>query len=546
MVMRKSLTGTATLEKALDVLDAIGRAPQGLSQMELGESLRLPRTTLYRLLAALAKRGLVRRDPLRRVYCLGLLCFEYARQAYTMPDLVAAASLELRTLRDLTGETTYLAVLDGLEALSLERVDGNHSQRSAAALGQRKPLHCTSQGKAMLAAMPPMQRKALIQELHLTAHTPHTITDRRRLAAELKLTTTRGYAIDDEEIALGVRCCGAAVVDAAGQVRGAVSVAAPAFRMTHARIHLLGAEVAQAARRIGAQLAPLHAQTTASVVQTVQGPWAFHGTFPCWSQRSGLVWADALAPAVYRCDVTQHASPHAHHHCIAAPETPVLALLLDDAGIVIALQDGWFRVQADGALCRLLRLAHRGLSAACAAPDGSLWGCLRDDDAWRIANLRSDGSLHVAWQVRDRVSAMAWDAAGETLYAITPDAGEVLTLRPGRATPQRLITIPKGSGQLSGIALDGEGGVWTALRDGWSVVRISADGALDRAIAVPVPSPTDVAFGGVDARTLYITSARDGCTLEGLTAAPLSGRLFTVASEIPGLPAHTLRLLSST
>jgi len=164
MSIAASRAGAATLEKALDVLDAIGRAPQGLSQTDLGASLRLPRTTLYRLLATLSKRGLVRRDPVRRVYCLGLLCFEYARHAYTMPDLVAAASLELRTLRDLTGETTYLAVLDGLDALSLERVDGNHSQRSAAALGQRKPLHCTSQGKAMLAAMPPVERKALIQE----------------------------------------------------------------------------------------------------------------------------------------------------------------------------------------------------------------------------------------------------------------------------------------------------------------------------------------------------------------------------------------------
>jgi len=544
MSIATSREGTATLEKALDVLDAIGRAPQGLSQTDLGASLALPRTTLYRLLATLCKRGLVRRDPLRRVYCLGLLCFEYARQAYTMPDLVAAASLELRTLRDLTGETTYLAVLDGLEALSLERVDGNHSQRSAAALGQRKPLHCTSQGKAMLAAMSPMERNTVIKELHLSAHTPHTITDRRRLATELKRITTRGYAIDDEEIALGVRCCGAAIVDAAGRVRGAISVAAPAFRMTHARVNLLGTEVAQAARRIGAQLAPLHAQATTSVVQAMDGPWAFHGAFPRWSQRDTcLVWADMLAPAVYCCNLAQQAGAHAHH-CIAAPETPVLALLLDAAGSVVALQDGWFRVLSDGALHPLPGLAYRGLSAACTAPNGSLWGCLRDDNthAWRIADLRPDGLRYATWQVRDRISAMAWDAAGATLYAIAPDAGEVLMLQPGRATPQRLITIPKGSGQLSGIALDREGGVWTALRDGWSVVRICADGILDRAIAVPVPAPTDLGFGGTDGCTLYITSARDGCGIDSLTNAPLSGRIFVAALDIAGLAVHTLHL----
>jgi DNA-binding IclR family transcriptional regulator len=123
--------GTASLDKALDVLDAIGESAQGLSQAQLAERLGLPRTTMYRMLGTLVARGLVRRDPERRVYCLGFRCFEYARQAYAMPDLVSAASPELRTLRDLTGETSYLAVLDGNEVLSLERCDGAHGHRSA-------------------------------------------------------------------------------------------------------------------------------------------------------------------------------------------------------------------------------------------------------------------------------------------------------------------------------------------------------------------------------------------------------------------------------
>ena len=111
--------GTASLDKALDVLDAIGASAQGLSQAQLADKLALPRTTLYRMLGTLVARGLIRRDPMRRVYCLGFRCFEYARQAFAMPDVVAAASPELRSLRDLTGETSYLAVLDGNEVLSL-------------------------------------------------------------------------------------------------------------------------------------------------------------------------------------------------------------------------------------------------------------------------------------------------------------------------------------------------------------------------------------------------------------------------------------------
>ena len=250
----KTNEGTASLEKALDVLDAVGSTAAGLSQAELGQRLGLPRTTLYRLLGTLVTRGLLRRDPLRRVYCLGSRCFEYARATYAMPDLVAAASTELRGLRDMTGETAYLAALDGLEVIALDRCDGAHAQRSHSAIGQRKPLHCTSQGKAILAALPPERRDALVREMTLTAVTPRSITDRRRLLAELKLTAQRGWSIDDEEIVPGVRCCGAPIVDAQGEVRGAVSVAGPAFRLTMERLELLGPEVAEAARRIGAQV----------------------------------------------------------------------------------------------------------------------------------------------------------------------------------------------------------------------------------------------------------------------------------------------------
>jgi len=85
----KAAEGTASLDKALDVLDVVGQSASGLSQAELAAQLALPRTTLYRLLGTLVARGLLRRDPLRRVYCLGFRCFEYARTAYAMPDLVA-------------------------------------------------------------------------------------------------------------------------------------------------------------------------------------------------------------------------------------------------------------------------------------------------------------------------------------------------------------------------------------------------------------------------------------------------------------------------
>ena len=524
----KGNEGTASLDKALDVLDAVGSAAAGVSQADLGQKLGLPRTTLYRMLATLVGRGLLRRDPLRRVYCLGSRCFEYARAAYAMPDLVAAAAAELRGLRDMTGETAYLAALDGLEVIALDRCDGAHAQRSDSAVGQRKPLHCTSQGKAILSALPPERRDAFVRDMTLAAQTPRTITDRRRLLAELKLTAQRGWSIDDEEIVAGVRCCGAPIVDAQGEVRGAVSVAGPAFRLTMERLDLLGPELAEAARRIGAQLSSARpARGGDGEAHVVPGEWAFEGAFPCWlspgSGRARLWWADRLAP-------TLHAADSAADETVAGFEHPIQALLPGPDGVKVLAGEAWHHYGADGRQRAEVRepLPRFGVRAACAGSQGQVWACLPDGDRWRVAALDAHGQASGGWSLNEPATALAWSETQRILYIAAAGSGTVFAAPEGQSGMRRLATVPKGSGRLGGIAVDSDGGLWTALRGGWSVARFEPDGSMDRMVALPVPAPTGVAFGGADGRTLFVTSARDALDRESLEAAPLSGRLFVV------------------
>lgn len=516
--------GTGALEKALDVLDAVGATPEGLSQQAIAERLQLPRTTAYRLLATLVARGLLRRDPLRKVYCLGFRCFEMARQAYAMPDLVAAAALELRALRDLTGETTYLATLDGREVISLERCDGAHSQRSAAVLGQRKPVHCTSQGKAILSAMDDAARDAIVRDAVLKPLTPLTITDRRRLQAELRISKARGYAIDDEEIVLGVRCVGAPVVDAAGQVRGAISVAGPAYRLTRERLELLGPEVAEAARRVGAQLQPLApaaAAPTETAVSAVAGPWAFHGAYPLWCARSErLYWADALAPTVRVLE-------NGRDREFATVEAPLVGLLLRGDAVVAVHERGALRLAADGSATPLAPWPGGSLQAVCNGAGDEVWAAMAlPESGAAIGRVRADGGFDVQWRVGEPIAALRWRAEDQTLYASAPGSGAILLMQPGQPTLRRLATVPKGSGRLGGLAFDGQGGIWAALCDGWAVVRFTASGSLDRVVGLPVPCATDLAFGGAALDRLYITSSRHSVPLDTLGSAPLSGRLL--------------------
>lgn len=524
----KSNEGTASLEKALDVLEAVGNASAGLSQAELGQRLGLPRTTLYRLLGTLVARGLLRRDPLRRVYCLGSRCLEYARSTYAMPDLVAAASVELRGLRDMTGETAYLAALDGLEVISLDRRDGAHPQRSHSAIGERKPLHCTSQGKAILAALPAERRDALVREMTLTAVTPRSITDRRRLLAELKLTAQRGWSIDDEEIVPGVRCCGAPIVDPQGEVRGSVSVAGPAFRLTMERLELLGPEVAEAARRIGAQLPTVRAARPDGEARALPGDWAFEGAYPCWMPAPGgggrLWWADRLAPAL-------HAASAAGDTTLAGLEHPVHAMLPGREGLQVLAGDAWHVFDQEGrpresrAAAALPRI---GVTAACAGDGDAAWFCQPDGERWRVAAQGGTGPLGASWRLNEPASALAWSGARRTLYVAAAGSGTIYAAQEGQGGLRRLATVPKGSGRLGGLAVDADGGVWAALRGGWSVARFEPDGSMDRMVALPVPAPTGVAFGGLDGRTLFVTTARDALDRESLEAAPLSGRIFVV------------------
>ena len=150
-------------------------------------------------------------------------------------------------------------------------------------------------------------------------------------------------------------------------------------------------------------------------------------------------------------------------------------------------------------------------------------------------SVRRHPLLRAVWRLPGRVAALAWDPAGEALFAVTPEAGTVHRLEQGRAAPLLLARLPPGSGRPTGLSVDAEGGVWTALCDGWSVARLGPEGEVDRLLPLPVPRPTDLGFGGPGLDTLFVTTARDGLGLDALAAAPLSGRTLALGAGLKGM-----------
>ncbi|PYY72423.1 IclR family transcriptional regulator [Pseudomonas jessenii] len=526
--------GTAVLDKTFDILEAIGLSSEGLDNQQLAAQLSLPRATLYRLLALLVERGMVRRDANNKCYRLGFRYLELVRGAWMEPDLIAAASFELRALRDLTGETTYLAIRDGDQVLSLERCDGAHSRRSAASMGQRKAMYCTGQGKAILSALGDEERRELVKHMTLTPLTPLTITDRNRLQTELDVTRVRGYAIDDEEIVLGVRCVAAPVVDSSGQVRGALSIAGPAYRLTLERLTLLGPEVAASAQRVGSQLAVKQAEARPDELQPVSSQWAFLGGHPRWSSGENcLYWADKLGPAVYR-----HGPEGTVR--ILRTEKPIMGLEITPNGLFVALEDVYFLYEK-GEVRHRTPWGFGTPTCLCCDREGRVWASIRmGSGQWKVGEVSRDGTLISHWQISEAISALCWDSPRQQLFALAPESGSLYRLRAG-AEVRRFTSMPKGSGQLSGLAVDGDGSVWTALSGGWSIVKFDHEGNLERMLGVPVASPTDLCFGAVDGRTLFVTSSRQAVSRQALKNAPWSGTVMSTPAGSHGAPAPLTR-----
>jgi hypothetical protein len=424
----------------------------------------------------------------------------------------------------MTGETAYLAALSGTSVVSLAKYVGAHENSSMAALGITKPIHCTSQGKAILAHLPAREADQIIATIRLEAFTAQTITSRSALRHRLEIVRQRGFAVDDQEIVAGTRCVGAPVIDRDGHCVAAISVAGPSYRMTLERVEQLGPELVDAARRIGGMLAQRHADgARGGSAHRAVGEVAFHGCLPSWSAAEGvLYWADRLAPAVHVLD------PSGAPRQIAKLERPIEAMALADGGGVIVVCDGsWFHVGLDAAAPRPMAPNLPRVAVLRRGDNGLLWAAATRDGRSDVGVIDAAGQLTPLWSVSGEIRDLSPTGDGTCVHAVGA-GGVVYQLDQGRSVPHILNRIPRGSGEPCGIGRDRAGRLWLALWDGWSVAQLDDDGDIARILALRVPRPTGIAFGGADLDVPHVTTARLGLQRDILENAPLSGRLLIV------------------
>lgn len=238
----------AAIGKALDVLEALGDRPLTLS--ELSERLRMPRSSLFRILATLASRGYVEHGHGAEGYVLGLAAVSLAGRHPFASVLRRVAHPVLEDLARAVGETANLGMLLGTEIVYVDMVEGPYAMRMNVDIGSRSPAHSTSLGKALLAFAGPEAEVEALLPGELPAKTARTITSRESFIEELRAVRERGWSLDDEETEPGARCVGASVLNSKGHAVAAVSVAGPVTRISDARPKAVAACTVEAARRI--------------------------------------------------------------------------------------------------------------------------------------------------------------------------------------------------------------------------------------------------------------------------------------------------------
>jgi IclR family transcriptional regulator, acetate operon repressor len=252
-----------SVARAIRILELVSEHPGQLGVTELGRRVGVHKATAFRLVSTLARGGLVERDPVTGKYRPGFGLIRLATTAVADLDLVRQARPVLERLAEDTQETVNLAVLDGHEVVNIDQVAGSHAVVNVNWVGKRTPLHCTSNGKILLAHLPPAERDEILAG-PLARRTPRTIADPDVLRTQLRQARRQGYAHTLEELEVGLNAVAGAVRGPGGHVVAAVSVAGPAYRVTAVRIPDLARAVVEAAMEISRRMG--HAERRESVV----------------------------------------------------------------------------------------------------------------------------------------------------------------------------------------------------------------------------------------------------------------------------------------
>lgn len=239
---------SGTVLRALALLEVLVAEPRGLGLSSAAQRAGLSKATAFRLLASLQRAGLVVQDEPTGRYRPGLKIVRMAEQILEALDFRTVAQPYVEALAAEVGHGVLAGVLERGEVVYVAHAEGNGGLRVHKRVGERRPVHVSSIGKAIVAHLPPAEGEAVIAACPFERRTPHTITDRDAFRAQLGAVRRQGWALQRDEDVLGATSVSAPVFDHGGRVVGAIGVTGPSFLLQGAALDQVVARLLAACR----------------------------------------------------------------------------------------------------------------------------------------------------------------------------------------------------------------------------------------------------------------------------------------------------------
>ena len=216
--------------KAFDLLDHFTSNRPSWGVRELAQFTGQNKSTIYRMLATLESLGVLRKEAYTERYTLGLKLFELGHRVHLQEAFISHTHPALLEVAENISETVHLGILRSGQVFMVDKVESPKGLKLNSTIGTYSPVHCTGLGKVLLAYQDQIERERLLADIELEALTPKTITEKKVLSRHLDEVKLQAYALDREELELGLICVAVPVFNAQDEIVAALSAAGPANR----------------------------------------------------------------------------------------------------------------------------------------------------------------------------------------------------------------------------------------------------------------------------------------------------------------------------
>lgn len=215
--------------KALNIIELLGEHGE-LGVTDISTRLGFDKSTTFRLLATLKEKNFIVNDSKTQLYSNSTKLFALGQSVLRKSNFGPQIKVELKKLMEITGETVNFSIPDGLEVVYVDKYETADMLKLVVKVGQRRPMYCTSAGKALLAYYDRQYVETLCDSFQFVRFTEYTITDKDALLKELDLIRKRGYSLDNQEHCLDIRCVAIPILNKSDEPLAAVSISMPQFR----------------------------------------------------------------------------------------------------------------------------------------------------------------------------------------------------------------------------------------------------------------------------------------------------------------------------